>query len=102
MRSLVLLCLLVFATPTDAATPEQHYLDLRDRYIAKFSKAKESDETFKQHDAALNELTGVLRGLVGPVTIKGLPAEGKSNADTLFKGDSGFGHLDGGLFPEAR
>ncbi|MCK1278849.1 hypothetical protein IVB46_26860 [Bradyrhizobium sp. 61] len=95
MRLLVLLCLLVFATPTDAATPEQHYLDLRDRYIAKFSKAKENDETFKQHDAALNELTGVLRGLVGPITIKGLPAEGKSNADTLFKGDSGFGHLDG-------
>ncbi|MBR0728580.1 hypothetical protein JQ636_02890 [Bradyrhizobium japonicum] len=95
MRSLALLCLLLFATPTDAATPEQHYLDLRDRYIAKFSKAKESDETFKQHDAALNELTGLLRGLVGPVTIKGLPAEGKSNADTLFKGDSGFGHLDG-------
>jgi predicted CoA-binding protein len=95
MRLLVLLCLLVFATPTEAATPEQDYLDLRDRYIAKFSKAKESDETFKQHDAALNELTGVLRGLVGPVTIKGLPAEGKSNADTLFKGDSGFGHLDG-------
>lgn len=95
MRSLALLCLLVLAAPTDAATPEQHYLDLRDRYIAKFSKAKENDETYKQHDAALNELTGLLRGLVGPVTIKGLPAEGKSNVDTLFKGDIGFGHLDG-------
>lgn len=94
MRSLALLCLLAF-TPAHAATPEQHYLDLRDRYIAKFSKAKESDETYKQHDAALDELTGVLRGLVGPVAIKGLPADGKSNADTLFKGDSGFGHLDG-------
>jgi hypothetical protein len=95
MRSLALLCLLVFATPAHAAGPEQHYLDLRDRYIAKFSTAKESDETSRQHDAALKELTGVLRGLVGPVTIKGLPAEGQSNADTLFKGDSGFGHLDG-------
>ena len=37
----------------------------------------------------------MLRGLVGPVTIKGLPSDGNSNADTLFKGDSGFGHLDG-------
>ncbi|TQF39383.1 hypothetical protein UNPF46_13385 [Bradyrhizobium sp. UNPF46] len=95
MKSLALLCLLVLATPVHAATPEQSYLDLRDRYIAKFSKAKESEEIYKQHDAALKELAGVLRGLVGPVAIKGLPAEGKSNADTLFKGDSGFGHLDG-------
>lgn len=95
MRSLALLCLLVVGTCAHAATPEQHYLDLRDRYIAKFSKATENDETFKQHDAALKELAGVLRGLVGPVTIKGLPAEGKSNVDTLFKGDIGFGHLDG-------
>jgi hypothetical protein len=95
MRSLALLCLLALATPAYAATPEQHYLDLRDRYIAKFSKAPENDETSKQHDAALRELTTVLRGLVGPVAIKGLPADGKTNADTLFKGDSGFGHLDG-------
>jgi hypothetical protein len=95
MRSLALLCLLALATPAYAATPEQHYLDLHDRYIAKFSKAPENDETSKQHDAALRELTTVLRGMVGPVAIKGLPADGKTNADTLFKGDSGFGHLDG-------
>jgi hypothetical protein len=95
MKWLALLCLLAFATNANAAAPEQHYLDLRDRYITKFSKAAENDETYKQHDAALNELTGVLRGLMGPVAIKGLPADGKSNADTLFKGDSGFGHLDG-------
>lgn len=98
MRSIVLLCLLALATPAHAASSEQRYLDLRDRYIAKFSKAKENDETTKQHDAALNELTGVLRGLVGPVAIKGLPADGKSNVDTLFKGDIGFGHLDGLAF----
>ena len=98
MRSILLLCVLAFATSAHAAAPEQHYLDLRDRYIAKFSKAKESDETSKQHDAALNELTSVLHGLIGPVTIKGLPAEGTSNVDTLFKGDIGFGHLDGLAF----
>ncbi len=95
MKSLALLCLLAFATSAYAATPEQHYLDLRDRYIAKFTKAAENDETLKQHNAALGELTGVLRGLVGPVTIKGLPAAGKSNVDTLFKDETGFGHLDG-------
>ena len=93
--SLALLCLFALAAPAQAASPEQHYLDLRDRYIAKFSKAKENDELYKQHDAALKELNGVLRGLVGPVTIKGLPAESTSNVDTLFKEDIGFGHLDG-------
>ncbi|PJG56524.1 hypothetical protein CVM73_02905 [Bradyrhizobium forestalis] len=95
MRSLALLCLLVFGSCAHAAAPEQHYLDLRDRYIVKFSKAKESEDTSKQHDAALRELAAALRTLVGPVTIKGLPADGKSNVDTLFKDDVGFGHLDG-------
>ncbi|MCK1723610.1 hypothetical protein [Bradyrhizobium sp. 141] len=95
MKSLALLSLLVLATPVHAATPEQGYLDLRDRYIEKFSKAKESEEIYKQHEAALKELSGVLRGLVGPVAIKGLPADGKSNVDTLFRSDIGFGHLDG-------
>lgn len=95
MRSLALLWLLILAAPAQAAAPEQNYLDLRDRYIAKFSAAKESDEVYKQHDAALKELAAALRGLVGPVTIKGLPAEGRSNVDTLFRDDVGFGHLDG-------
>src|SRR5437879_3125483 len=98
MKWLALLCLLVFATNANAAAPAQHYFDLRDRYTPKFSKAAENDETYKQHDAALKELAGVLRGLIGPVTIKGLPADAKSNADTLYRGDSGFGHLDGLAF----
>jgi hypothetical protein len=95
MRLPALLCLLVLAMPVHAAPPERHYLDLRDRYIAKFSKAKESEVIYKQHDAALKELAGVLRGLVGPVAIKGLSADGRSNVDTLFRSDVGFGHLDG-------
>src|SRR3569623_3129727 len=90
MRWLGLLCLVVFAANADAAGPEQHYLDLRDRYIAKFSKAAENDETSRQHEAALGELTGVLRNLIGPVALKGFPAAPKSNVDTLIKGDSGF------------
>ena len=87
MKWFALLCLRVFVTRANAASPEQHYLDLRDRYITKFSKAPENDETFRQHDAALKELTVVLRGLVGPVAIKGLPPTASSNVDTLFKGD---------------
>lgn len=44
MRLPAFLCLLALATRAYAAAPEQPYLDLRDRHIAKFSKAKESDE----------------------------------------------------------
>lgn len=98
MKCPALLCLLVLGASAHAASPEQHYLDLRDRYIAKFSKAPENDETSRQHDAALKELAEILRSLVGPVTIKGLPVEAKSSVDTLYKGDSGFGHLDGLAF----
>lgn len=95
MKFPALLCLLILAGSAHAATPEQRYLELRDHYIAKFSKAESTDEIIKQHDAALKELAGSLRGLIGPVAIKGMPAEGKSNVDTLFKDDVGFGHLDG-------
>lgn len=98
MRLPALLCLLVLAMPVHAAPPERHYLDLRDRYIAKFSKARESEVIYKQHDAALKELAGVLRGLVGSVAIKGFSADGRSNVDTLFRSDVGFGHLDGLIF----
>ncbi|MGY8680041.1 hypothetical protein Q2941_19900 [Bradyrhizobium sp. UFLA05-153] len=103
MKWLSLLCLLMCVTSANAAGSEQRYLeqrylDLRDRYIEKFSKAPENDETSKQHEAALKELAGVLRGRLGPVAIKGLPADPQSNVDTLFKGDSGFGHLDGLAF----
>jgi hypothetical protein len=98
MKSFALLCLLALTTSAGAATPEQRYLELRDGYIAKFATAPENDETSRQHEAALKELTGVLQGLIGPVTIKGLPADGQSNVDTLYKDDIGFGHLDGLAF----
>ena len=102
MRSLALLCLLAVATPAHAAGPEQHYLDLRDRYIAKFSKAGTDEESTKQHTAAVEQLTTAIRAVTGPVTIKGMPATGASNVDTLDKRDSGFGHLDGLAFDSER
>ena len=95
MRWIAVLCLLAFATSASAASPEQSYFDQRDSYIKKFSSAPNDDETLKQHEAAIDQLTSALRALVGPVTFKGLPAEAKSNVETLDEHDSGFGHLDG-------
>jgi hypothetical protein len=98
MRRPILICLLLLTAGAQAAGPEQRYIEARDRYIAKFSKAKESDETTRQHAAALKELAGLLQALVGPVAVKGLPVEAGSNVDTLYQDDIGFGHLDGLAF----
>jgi hypothetical protein len=107
MRWFAALCLIAFATQAStgqasAGSAEESYLALRDGYIKKFSAAASEDqEIIKQHDAALERLTSTLQTIVGPVTIKGLPAKASSNVDTLFEGDSGFGHLDGLSFATA-
>ncbi|MBR0712831.1 hypothetical protein [Bradyrhizobium liaoningense] len=98
MKWLAALLLLAFATTANAASPEQHYLEMRDRYIAKFSKSETNEESSRQHTAALEQLATALRAVTGPVSIKGMPADAASNVDTLDKRDSGFGHLDGLAF----
>lgn len=98
MKRLATLLLLAFATQANAASPEQHYLEMRDRYIAKFSKSETDEESSKQHTAALEQLTTAIRAVTGPVTFKGMPANATSNVDTLDSRDSGFGHLDGLAF----
>lgn len=98
MKWLAALLLFVLAARAEAASPEQHYLEIRDRYIAKFSKSEADEESSKQHNAALEQLTTAMQAVTGPVTIKGMPAKATSNVDTLDKRDSGFGHLDGLAF----
>jgi hypothetical protein len=95
-RWLAALCLLVLAGQAYAGPAEDRYFALRDSGIKKFSSsARGEEDDFKQHEAAVKELAGALRALVGDVKIKSLPGEGTSNIDTLDKRDSGFGHLDG-------
>ena len=36
-----------------------------------------------------------MRRIVGPSKLQGVPGEAKSNVDTLYRGDQGFGRLDG-------
>lgn len=105
MKWLAVLCLVVFARQASAASSEEQYWQLRDSYIRKFSSSAVnepvSEEAFKRHEAALGELANLLRAVVGPVKVKGLPGEGTSNADTLDEHDSGFGHVDGLAFSSA-
>jgi len=102
MKSL-LVALLSLASVAAAAGPlEDSYFAARDSHIAKFSAIGAAgnldEEDVEDHQRARDELTRLLRTIVGPVAIKGFRAPGRTNLDSLFKGDEGFGRLDGLLF----
>jgi hypothetical protein len=105
MKSFLIACLVLTPVAAAAASPEARYFAVRDRYVAKFAATgdagKIGDGAFKEHDRAKVKLAKLLRPIVGPVAIKGFPAPGKANLDSLFKGDLGFGLLDGMLYSSA-
>jgi hypothetical protein len=102
MKVLLTALLLLAPVAAAAASPEEAYFAARDGYIAKFSAiANIGEEDLEAHQRARNELTGLLQPIVGPVAIKGLLPQGKTNLDSLFKGDEGFGLLDGLVFSSA-
>jgi len=105
MKSILIALLILAPMAARAASPEESYLAARDAYIANFkalSDAKKiDDDATKQHEMAIGELGKLMRPIVGPVAIKGLPAEGKSSLDSLFDGDMGFGLLDGMIYSSA-
>lgn len=51
----------------------------------------------KAEDRARSDLETMLKAMIGPVTVKGLPPAGRINLETLFK-EMGFGRLDGLVF----
>jgi hypothetical protein len=94
----------VAAVPSDAGaaplTPslEDHYVATRDAAIEKFSKLDDAgnldDATTKAEDAARADLQAQMSAILNEPGRQGFgPA--KLNLDTLFKGDQGFGMLDG-------
>jgi hypothetical protein len=99
MKSLVIALLLLAPVAAKAASPAESYFAARDAYIAKFKAISDAqkidDDALKQHELAINELGILLRPIVGQVAIEGFSAQGKSNLDSLFEGDLGFGLLDG-------
>lgn len=96
---LVLACLLPVAA--FAASPEEDYIAARDRYIAQF-KLKENeqvtDAVSKAEEQARTALGKQLQAVIGASGIKGAPAQGKLNIESLISGDMGFGLLDGIVF----
>jgi hypothetical protein len=85
-----------------AASPEETYLAARDAYIAKFNPSKDpssvSDALAKEEEGARADLTRQLRAIVGPLNVSGYAGDGEFAIATLFRGDIGFGTLDGLTF----
>jgi hypothetical protein len=83
---------------TDGAS-EQRYIATRDAFADKLKRADEAgklgDDLWKEQERVVADLAGQLRGLIGPLEIKGLSGPGKLHNETLFYSDVGFGALDG-------
>lgn len=79
-------------------SPEVRYVATRDAAIAKFSPiydaGKSDDATTKAEDAVFADLKAQMAAILGEPGRKGFgPA--KLNIETFYKGDEGFGTLDG-------
>ena len=94
-----LLCLIPLAA--SAASSEEDYIASRDKYIAQF-KLKDNepitDEISKAEEQARAALEQQMQVIIGASGVKGAPALGKLNLDSLISGDMGFGLLDGLVF----
>src|SRR4030081_2955390 len=99
MKPFLIGLLLLTPLAAVAASPEETYFAARDGYVAKFSAVGNFDEEeVEDHQRARDDLTRQLRSIVVPVAIKGFVLPGRTNLDSLSKGDEGFGLLDGLLF----
>jgi hypothetical protein len=98
MKSAIIALMLLVPVVSQAASLEDNYIAARDRYIAKLSVKKLPASVQKQEDSFYADLAKQLRQIIGPTPIKGFPANGKNNIETLYNSDQGFGMLDGLVF----
>jgi len=68
------------------------YLKTRDGFINRFEKKQPTDSEMKQ---AYAELERQLKVIIGPVKIDGSPMQGTISLASLYRGDLGFGQVDG-------
>ena len=105
MKSILAALLVSISAAAGAASLEESYFAARDGYIEKFKPPEPNvdidDSVRKQEELARGDLEGQLRRIIGASDIKGLSTPGKSNLDTLFKGDAGFGLLDALVYSSA-
>jgi hypothetical protein len=91
-------CFVAMLSNAGAASPEDRYIATRDAAIRKFSAmydaGKFDDAATKAEQAAFGDLKAQVVAILGEPDRKGFgPA--KLNLETFYKGDEGFGLLDG-------
>lgn len=97
-RKFLLISLLSLLPSFSLASPSSDkYLEVRDKFIQKFSKNSVSDAEDK---VALKELEGLLENVLGNVNVEGFSDKGEINLQTLQPSDdaTGFGQADGLVF----
>lgn len=81
------------------ASPEDDYIAARDKAIADITtqaNANTAIETIDaQNEKALADLQQRLATILGPLAVKGFPATGTMNIESLNSSDIGYGMLDG-------
>ncbi|MGY4420698.1 hypothetical protein ACVWY2_003147 [Bradyrhizobium sp. JR6.1] len=97
-RLALILSPILVLSPARATSPEDRYIAARDAAIAKFAKQEKDgkiDEAVdKAEAAARDELKGQLVAILSQPARPGF-APAQLNLDTLYRGDMGFGMLDG-------
>jgi hypothetical protein len=91
--------LLCITGQSEAASPQDKYIETRDEFIRQFSTASSPEANYEKVASklkkALSKLEKQLQLIIGPVDVAHFPKRGKINLETLEQGDGGFGQVDG-------
>jgi hypothetical protein len=102
---LAILFLCLGASASRAVTPEDAYLQARDKYLAKIKameKAKaSSDKVDAENSRDSADLEKRLRDIIGEMKVKDFPPGGKLNLGALSQSDIGYGMLDGLVYSDS-
>ncbi|KJC56757.1 hypothetical protein UP10_32995 [Bradyrhizobium sp. LTSPM299] len=94
VRLALVLSPILILSHANAASPEDRYIATRDAAIAKFAKLKVDDAADKAEAGAREDLKAQMAAMLAEPARAGF-APAQINLDTLYKGDQGFGMLDG-------
>ncbi|RVD56053.1 hypothetical protein EN828_23260 [Mesorhizobium sp. M2D.F.Ca.ET.185.01.1.1] len=99
MRLVLTLLLTLAGSAAYAASPEDDYIAARDKAIADITAQQSANTAIEtidaQNEKALADLQQRLTALLGPLSVKGFPATGTMNVQSLNASDIGYGMLDG-------